>query len=434
MEEPVMTRPPYRHWLVAAVVWLGLVAVAWFILPPRPRAVWADVPPVAWARVALPGTPHTVLVPPAVGVSPTAPNAIVLWDSAAGRAHELFSDEDDLPAYGFSPDGTWLLLDVDNRLQLCRVATAAVVADLGLTDRPPDDWRRRYAFAPDGATLAYSDWVGDRSVVRLFELNALRPAGTVAGAEAPLAFSPDGHAFAYRAGGECVVADWPGNAVRGRVADDGASRYELSPAGDRLFRVHVDGDERRVGCWDVAAGRCLWEVKTTNETALPGDRHWLFEQRCCDDLQAAEMTVTDTETGEVRGRFQLAGGECVVNVPQSSSPAGPLVAVVSESPDDHVGRWLQTWLPQLGVRENPGRVRLVDVTTGKTECDIPGAMGEATFTPDGRGVLVRSGTTLTLWDVPPRVPWTWLAAVAAVLAVVVAIVTRRRIVRASGAA
>src|SRR4051812_28565787 len=85
--------------LLAFVEWVGGCAVAWWILPPQPRADWHDVPPIAWARVVLPDSETTFLVAPLASALPPAPNTLMFWNSATGQTHELFSDEDDLPAF-----------------------------------------------------------------------------------------------------------------------------------------------------------------------------------------------------------------------------------------------------------------------------------------------------------------------------------------------
>src|SRR5437763_13785854 len=94
-------------WALAAAAWAVAAAGAWWLLPPRPRAEWHDVPPMAWAHLDPPG----VLVPPVSSLYTQDLHPLLLWDAATGRQHDLFTDADDLPRFEFSPDGRWLLVD-----------------------------------------------------------------------------------------------------------------------------------------------------------------------------------------------------------------------------------------------------------------------------------------------------------------------------------
>jgi WD40 repeat protein len=427
----LLPRSPAGTWALAGVTWLSLSVAAWWLLPPQPRAEWHNVPPVAWARVRLPGSSHTILVPPLASAVPTHPNMLVFWDSATGQTHELFSDEDDLPAFGFSPDGTWVLLGVDNRLQLRDVASGATVAELEVTDRPPEEWRRRYLFTPDGSVLVYSDWVAAHDVVRLFDLNTRKAAGVVADAEAPLAFADDGRTFAFRAAGECRVVEWPGGRVRFRLPDNGVDRYELSPTGERLIRFQVDNVGQQVECWNLADGKSLWDIATSASTALPGDGKKLFACRYIPDVYP-KISLWDTRDGECLGELSLKAREMFVDVAHGCSPIDGTVAIITIYPEDRLGEWLETWVPWLGYRAQPSGVKLVDATTGRTMCAIPGGEGEPCFTTDGRGLLVRQGSMLRLWDLLPRKPWMWIAIAAGMFAlpiVLLAWLQGRRLLR-----
>src|SRR5439155_10458942 len=122
-----------------------------------------------------------------------------------------------------------------------------------------------------------------------------------------------------------------------------------------------------------------------------------------------------TRDGRLLGRLPIGPEDRLAACVGWASPTAAAVAVVSDDPPDRVGAWLEEWLPWLGLRAAPGRVKVVDVATGRATCVVSGGTRSVHFAPDG-GLVVHRPDAVQVWDVPPRTPLTWLAGAAALLA------------------
>src|SRR5262245_40372255 len=143
----LLPRTARGTWLLAALAWLAVCALAWAVLPPWPRAVWA-VSGETEVIGFLPGTRTLVTLTAgprsSLGARETPTGSLCFWDADSGRSRSWFTRADPLPLVTPSPDGRWVLVghgsEDASRLRAYDVATGSIAADIPF--RVP-------AYAPD---------------------------------------------------------------------------------------------------------------------------------------------------------------------------------------------------------------------------------------------------------------------------------------------
>ncbi|HEY1376302.1 MAG TPA: hypothetical protein VGF55_05885, partial [Gemmataceae bacterium] len=400
----------------------------WWLLPPRPRTQWPTAGDGLIGDILADGpTVVTSPQPPLSSVFSRPYGPFHFRDAASGRVREVCGPEDDRPIIGFSPDGAWLLLEANGRLQLCPAGGGAVT---DLEPPGPDDsgpLRERH-FSPDGRFLAFGDKAAGSRTVQLFDLRAQRPAGRLDGVVRVYGFAADGRAIVYRsAAGDCVLSECPGGRVWFRCPAGDCYGAEVSPAGDRLLQFCGLGDDRRrVVVWDTTASRELCAIPFGVSAVAPGAKRRLFTADECPD-DSRQVSVWDTGDGALVASMTIPRGARLDWQGGWASSDGRTVALIDKAEADPVRAWLERRVPWLGVKVMTSRAKLVDVTTGTTAGRLPGDVTSTMFAPDGRAVAALGDGMLRVWDVPPRKPLTWFAVAAGLLAVPPAGLAWRRV-------
>jgi WD40 repeat protein/DNA-binding SARP family transcriptional activator len=325
---------------------------------------------------------------------------VVVWDlSGSRRLDRPFTAGTGYrwwPWFAMSPDGKLLAVaSAPPREGFGRRGTIALIdtADLRVVHRI--HYRhtspQAMAFSPDGATLAVGS-VSDEgpSDVRLWDVASGRVTAILEAPERPVAieFSPDGSMllggsgpvhrglfYVWRLG----TSDQPPKRfrTRGTVED-----LTFTPDGSRLVISTGWGDGGYFVIWDTATQRI---VKT-----VPADAAGVWVADVSTD---ARTLITGGQTGIVR----------LWDLPTGTPLGAPLTGLrgstdtVDLAPDESTA---------VGA-DTAGNVLLWDVPTRSTIGDpFPGPVADrpvaASFTPDGRSVVVVSDTGAGwVWDVDP---------------------------------
>ncbi|HEX4590328.1 MAG TPA: hypothetical protein VH120_10395, partial [Gemmataceae bacterium] len=385
----------------------------WALFPARPAIEWRDLPDPFYVSEVIPTGPTIVLRPSrdCGNIPPRGP--VVLLGAGAGSRRQLMEHKY-LHGFRASPDAKWILTNDSDGLKVTGVESADA---LTLEGSDPATWGtplKAATFSRGGELLAYGGHLGGRSAVRIFDLRSRRPVGLVVDEDSPLAVDSERRQVVCvaRVGdrAECRVIDWSDGSIQRRlpVRDLG-----VAPLGHRLIYTEAGG-EGRVHCIGFAKGDTDWEIPGGAPSNVQGQEQFLFIEEG-GGSKPLIVSVRDAHDGRLLGRCRMAPGERLINFDHWASPTDAAVAVQSDEPRDRVGELLEKWVPALGVRAAPGRICLVDVVTGATKCVLPGGDSDAFFLPDGR-LAVKRGTTIQVWDVPPRKSVTWFAAAAGLLA------------------
>jgi hypothetical protein len=242
--------------------------------------------------------------------------------------------------------------------------------------------------------------------VRVWRLDDYAPVGTVAlppgravhelrvadgGTGIAVATTPSGKKFPFSVLAVQVhcydLADRRGE-VRLELADV-LGRFALVDGGRSLAAVVFRGRGPELCRWDITSGRLT--------AAAPVGVEGL-------SLVTGEMTSPD-------GGTLLVGG---VNRPS------PLVTLA-----------MRYGLPVPFLAWKSRRARVWSAATGEALGDVPADTSRACWSPDGQllATLDEGGQRVQVWNIPPRKRLAWLVLLAAVLAVPVVWVARRRVRR-----
>jgi WD40 repeat protein len=409
---------------LAGTVWLALCGAAWWALPVRPRAVLGGEGPLAPIAFSPDGR-RLIAADQATGGTP------LTVDVATGQQVGFFQGEVPSVQYArYSPDSRWLLTSaVQDRTHLTyRLWNAHTGAPHGRLS----DCGSECCFVPargEGEPLLAIQNGGGGIALR--EVPSLREVGVLPQAVGEIAASADGryvaawaHQYLPRVDEVVVwelpslrrVAAFPFNADREHV-----HRLIFSPDGNRLAAFTLSRGALQDTLW-------VWEVPRGEGWHLHGARpsRWrnneeLFAQT------AGALSTYDGATGAKRAELSL---ESYRSEPQFT-PDGATVLVG--------GPWLSPaslwllWLQGLGISlpwhpELDWAVDVLDVATGRRLAQLPEASG-VVASPDSRTLAVSRDGRIELWDLPPRKPLTWLVIAAALLALPLAWLARRRVRR-----
>jgi WD40 repeat protein len=205
-----------------------------------------------------------------------------------------------------------------------------------------------------------------------------------------------------------------------RPAETGASEYEAR-------------------CWSVATGEQLAVIPNTKEMALAGDGRTLVTISGTADPNENRLTLWDLAAHKPRAELSLRANEDwhLIHYPDQAScfsPDGRVFALGGVLPP---ALPLKEWADRLGVRgpfEFPGRqsvIRLLDVHSGRWRGDIPAQIPSIGWLANGTALATLDDDSMgvRVWDVPPRKPLVPLTVAAAVWAIPLAVLARRRVRR-----
>jgi DNA-binding SARP family transcriptional activator/WD40 repeat protein len=329
---------------------------------------------------------------------------VVVWDlSGSHRLDRPFTAGTGFrwwPWFAMSPDGRMLAVPSSPKTGVEDGIWLIDTSDLHVVRRIPQELNGSstpLAFSPDSATLAVGTWNHDRMDVRLWDVASGRMTGILDTAPqqrlVALEFSPDG-SMLVGGGGPVhrgLVYIWrpaKPNQPADRFRTPGTvEELDFTSDGSQLVASTGWGDGGYFVLWDTAAQRI---VKTVH-------------------ADAAGVLTADVSTG---GRTLMTGGQTgavrLWDLATGKPLGAPLTGLtlfadtVDLAPDGSTA---------VGA-DAAGDVLLWDVRTRSTIGDaVPGPVADrnaaASFTPDGRSIVVVSDTGAGwVWDVDPS---DWLA-------------------------
>jgi WD40-like Beta Propeller Repeat len=448
-------------WLLAGAVWLAGVGALWWALPYRPRAAWQTQEP-AVVHGFIPGT-KTLLtsssfMPNELG-RPTDPvrGPLLARDAETGEVEEWFPDVERLTLVDPGVDGRYVLVGrvLFGRARLCLhdARRGGIVAELPQADERDDPLPTAIdqfaAFRPDGRQVVYSDRVGGRRCLRIWDVDSGKKVMELPDAGPPAAWSADGRvlAFASRSRGLSLgsLQLWDGSTRRSRAfrsfepLTEEFEQLAFSPDGQTLVAVTQDqkaGVGRRA-CLDQVIG---WEVATGREK-YRRDAVWAGLSRGLPWFATADLG----DGGVAVHRYDYASGSPCGELGQDGSlgpgtygisPDGSLV-IGSRRHSNPILEFLNQYFPgKVPPRSIVEWPQIVETATDRPlyllpmtldrECRSRSATG---WSQDDTLLAIAGEDTLAVWDMPPRKSVTWFAAATLLVAVATFAIARWRIRR-----
>jgi hypothetical protein len=425
-------------WLAAVIIWLALNWLLWSLIPTRPKASWAIPDETTILAISADGE----VVRTVERMNHDTPyRAVVRHTGFSAQARDqvaVLPGTENFEIARVSPDGNWLLL---KKVAAGRKTFALADTVSGETktldfapaqERPdgmmPDTGRSDAEFSPDGRVLTIPDPDRDGGFLA-WRLPYTKMATRYAPADWPPAFSPDGRFLAWvrppcreHAKSELVVVEVESGAERAvfrqsgsieilRFTDDGQSLICKVSDTDELVCYWLDGRER-------------WT--TRRQIFLSRSGPFLAQAEWRDDGKH-RVTVCGANDGVVLSEIPLPADTHWVDM---LSPRTLAFTEYSPEPST-IKRYLSNWGLGRILPENHENLCLFNVATGQAQGTVPLEPGLEYFavTPHGRAIAVVSKGLLQVWDIPPRKSLGWFAAFAAILALPIAWLSRRRVHR-----
>jgi WD40 repeat protein len=420
----LLPRTARGTWLLTSVIWLAWCATVWWALPVRPRAVLTD----AGRQIPTHFSPDGRILVTDEPSPDIRTRRFHIWNAATGLPSSAVPDRPlDAHPTSFSPDGRWLLTSTAlGQYGLWDVPAGTRVADLPYTVFIP-------VFSPTEPLLALVAHGMGGSSVRLLELPSLRVRAELPRTGGPVAFSPDGRLLATT-DGEDHTTVWSVDTTR-RVAgvpaaSQGWGNLAFSPdsrrlvvTADNLPQTGLGVRQLEISVWDPLDGRAVLHVR--GEHPLSPPRPGVL-------LTATERRLKgyDLDTGGLR--YDVECPFLFIDSPVEVAARGRWLAAVILEPS--FANRCRRWLAEQGIPVAVNlildpTVLLIDTDTGRQVARVPG-LREPVLSADGQTLAAqRDDGTVELWDIPPRKPLSWLAVVAALLALPLAWLARRRVRR-----
>jgi len=435
-------------WLLAGAVWLAGVGALWWALPYRPRAAWQTQEP-AVVHGFIPGT-KTLLtsssfMPNDLG-RPSDPvrGPLLARDAETGEVGEWFPDAERLTLVDPDVDGRYVLVGrvLLGKARLCLhdARGGGIVAELPQADERDDPLPTAIdqfaAFRPDGRQIVYSDRLGGRRCLRIWDVDSRTEVTALTDGGPPAAWSADGRTMAYttrsRDQSLGTLHLWDGSMHRSRAFrtfEPLAGDFEqLAFSTDGQILVAVRHEQM------LAPGACTfsypvigWDLTTAREKyrcngmwpCLPRGLSWFATMQLSSPLNVA-LQRYDYATGKLCGALEMElsigpNRYCI-------SPDGSLGVGSREHSNpilDFLKQHFPGIVPPRSIIERP---RLVETDTARVMCELPMEL-DRTFqsrapcgwSQDGTLLAIAGLDTLAVWDVPPRKSLGWFTVGAAVL-------------------
>jgi WD40 repeat protein len=451
---PLLPRTRRGTWLLAGAVWVAACAGLWWVLPVAPRAV---IPVDEGVREFNFSPDGKCLVTHGFQRTENAyqsfvPSCFNIWDCNTGE-HVAGPIEVSGALLGISPDRRWWclqdkgangkhiqLFDVVNR----RFEILDAIEHL-------NEWIRE-SFTSDSRLLLTEEIANDHEALVIWDLHQHRIIGRLPDARLPAELSPDGRLLAVtasQADDEPVIrildraSLQPLKTLSGRVGDKfrtiaftSDSEHLIATFGERTRRA--DGglgdvsNESGLRCWQISSGAERFKIQNLLDRFAFARSTQSILTRHYDD-PSHRIDSRDFATGGIRqialpGTVTLSfGNECL------SPDGGSLVLQNSSEPPEILQRLLRSlglssWLESDDTRHD--YCSIFDTNYGHLLGQFAG--WNACWSPDGKVIGAFSGTGypaegIALWDIPPRKSLTWFTAGAAVFALPIAMIARRRI-------
>jgi hypothetical protein len=424
----VLPRTVRQTWALAAAAWLVLCGIAWWVLPLCPRAT-CHVAHGDGLLAVFSGGRGAVTGPEMWDMRwefLTGP--LRYWHASTNQFTWFLSEQDQIEFGDTSPDGRWVVhRPRDNLRRLFLLDTTS-----GQTTFIAEVVERfQVRFSPDGRWLAFTDRVGNSDGIRLWDLSERRPGHVLSDAGDRFVFSPNGRWLASRS----TRGSSPRTACRIWDVTAGMQRSTIpNPDGELIGDIigfSADGacliewfrgsgfELDRYSCREIDSGRERWGVEGMAGDVVAGGR--LFCCREYSDRSRWDMlAVLDITDGRVRSRLWI-GDPCLI------SPDGRILVISDDRVDSPIFRWIEEHFFSLLPRYTAERMKLVDLPSGHVVATL--ATGpKVMFAPDGDTLAVLGkDNVVRLWDIPPRKSLAWFLAAAALLALPLAGLARRRV-------
>jgi len=439
-------------WLLAALAWLAACAALWSALPVVPRAKWNAPRPCRLMGLLFDSTLATQDLPSS---GPFFSGPVRLWNPETGAAvssEPLWRNEQVVITI-VSSDGQGILAVVngvppDRPKFEVKYYTHSTRREISVTSSTSIEnasvgWMP--AISPDGRMLAVHQALFDsnsnkqfaREWIEIWECNPPRLRCTLDGASVPMTFSPDGRFLATGSVHIGDVRESPGlRSTESALVWDAATGkrvYEFKPSAFYIQSLTFETSSRRLAVMGRPADQSLSRITLLDwqsggeEGTFDGVENLIALQRVSNGRWSLNRWDRTNKCFRYHGTRLLQSEQ---PADHQISPDGRIFAtcmgIVGKSIHPSL-RPMLVWLGLGGYADIPASEEIVlsDSESWQDIGRIPG-INEVVFHPNGKTAFAVRNREIQIWDIPPRRPLSWFAAGAALLALPIALVARRR--------
>jgi WD40 repeat protein len=370
-----------------------------------------------------------------------------LWDISTGRESGVFGAEEKITDLLFSPDGKLLALkkvlkghyDFDlYDLETCQKTTTIRVNTEGYFLEP------RYCFSPDGKSFVFETVDENGTHLKSRDLSTQQEK-FILNKTGRVTFSPGGEIIA-------VIPDYENTLIlidrqtaeekrRIKVSKGSVGETLFSPHG-KMLAANIDRSivassfprHLAVQVWEVETGRELLSLDRHSHPIFLEDGPTLLTRKQGEGLFEKGMILElwDIKTGRELGaitvfpKLKPFGGPIPV-------PGTDMVAIygVHETEPNVVVKWLRRFFHAgaPGRSETWNEIKLLNPINGREELSFVQEgpwIYDVKISPNGKWLATRAqgvkGRVITVWDIPPRRPATWIIWVLVTIPFVVTLV------------
>jgi WD40 repeat protein len=428
-----------RKWIGLAFLWvIFLMAASWlsFQLPVQPRFTLPSST-IFFFRLS-PDSRSLATLEVVDGytygdeLGPQRRGPARLWDISTGRESGVFGAEEKITDLLFSPDGKVLALkkvlkgyiDFDlYDLETCQKTTTIRVNSEGYFLEP------RFCFSPDGKSFVFETVDKNGTHLKSRDLSTQQEK-FILNETGRVTFSPSGEIMAVKADYEntLILID-PKTAEEKRrikVSKGLVGETLFSPDGkmlaanlERGFASSI-GRPREVQVWEVETGRELLSLDRHSHPIFLEDGRTLLTRKQGEDIfeKGMKLILWDIRTGRELGAITVLPKLKPIGGP-TPVPGTDLVAIygVHETEPNVVVEWLKKLFHAgaPGSSETWNEIKLLNPSNGREELSLVQEgpwIYDVKISPNGKWLATRAQTykdsVITVWDIPPRRPTTWI--------------------------